>query len=97
MSLVHVEDCAKLHVAALETPEASGRYMCLVESWHWNELLQGIKKHYPQLPGFTPCENNPIRPTEFDLTKRDSLGVAFRSMDTILQESIDYLKSSGEL
>ena len=26
--VVHVEDCAALHVAALENPNAKGRYLC---------------------------------------------------------------------
>jgi len=37
MSYIDVRDCAAIHVAGYE--KGKGRYMCLVESWHWNNIL----------------------------------------------------------
>jgi nucleoside-diphosphate-sugar epimerase len=98
MSWIHVEDCAAMHVAALEQPQATGRYMALVESWHWNELLSCMKQYYPKLPDFEPIsDQNKVTPTKFNLQKMKSLGVKVRSMETILKESVDFLKAVGDL
>jgi cinnamoyl-CoA reductase len=98
MSWIHVEDCAAMHVAALEQPHTSGRYMALVESWHWNELLSCMKQVYPKLPDFVPIpDQDKITPTKFNLQKMNSLGVKVRSMETILKESVDFLEAAGAL
>lgn len=46
-----VRDCAAVHVAAYANPSASGRYMCLDESIHWNQLADILAKVYPKFPG----------------------------------------------
>jgi cinnamoyl-CoA reductase len=98
MSWIHVEDCAGMHVAALEQPQASGRYMSLVESWHWNEILSRMKQLYPKLPDFVPIpDQDKVTPTKFNLQKMNSLGVKVRSMDAILKESVDFLEAAGAL
>ena len=98
MSFIHVEDCAAMHVAALEQPQATGRYMALVEAWHWNELLSCMKQYYPKLPDFVPIsDQDKVMPTKFNLQKMNTLGVKVRSMETILKESVGFLETVGAL
>jgi nucleoside-diphosphate-sugar epimerase len=96
LSLVHVEDCADFHVKALEDPKACGRYICLVESWHWNDILKTIQSHIPGSPPILLCESQ-VQPTQFDFSRRDSLSSSFRTVSEILEQSIKYLELSGDL
>jgi len=88
MSFVDVRDCAAMHVAALETPGASGRYMCLAgtptekrtasgavvyASSHWNEIYATVRELHPTMPPFAPCDGAPVAPTAFDLSRSDAL------------------------
>lgn len=85
MSMIDVRDLAKLHVAALENPTASGRYFGVKKSWHWREILGALEKAAPgyKMPAMDPDET-PVRPTQFDLSRQDTLGVALRDIDEIL-------------
>lgn len=95
MSFVDVRDCAAMHVAALENPEATGRYMCLVESLHWNEIFKILKELYPTMPDVAPCDGEPVKPTQFDLTKMNTLGVQVRDVKTILHDAVQDLVEKG--
>ena len=59
MSFVDVRDCAEQHVKAMEDSAASGRYMSLVPSWHWNDLDHAMQEMYPLMPKSAPCEGTP--------------------------------------
>ena len=39
-SLIHLQDLAKLFLAAYENPSASGRYFGVLESFHWNDIYK---------------------------------------------------------
>jgi cinnamoyl-CoA reductase len=98
MSFIHVEDCARMHTNALDIPEASGRYMCLVESWHWNEIYEKMGELYPLMPNVKPYEGrDKVVPTKFDLVKMGTLGVKVRSIEQILKDSLSYLQAKGAL
>ncbi|MBF2756028.1 MAG: NAD-dependent epimerase/dehydratase family protein [Gammaproteobacteria bacterium AqS3] len=98
MSIIDVRDLAQLHIAALLNPNASGRYFGVKRSWHWREILAALQRC---VPGYSPPpvdpEEVPIRPTGFDLTRRDSLGVPLRDLDEILQAVVDELNRRGML
>ena len=50
-SLTDVRDCADMHVAALESPEAAGqRYLCTSRYLHFTEIADVLRKAYPQAP-----------------------------------------------
>ncbi len=93
MSMIDVRDLAKLHVAALENPSASGRYFGVKKSWHWREILGALEKAAPAytMPAIDPNET-PVRATQFDLTRQATLGVEIRDMDTILESLVAELK-----
>jgi len=104
MSIISVSDLALLHVACLEDESASGRYFGVVQSWNWEEILNAVKKQVPdyQLPTKSFTESNPV--TQFDNSRRDALlknayGEDFKlkHLDLILEETISYLKKSGNL
>ena len=93
MSFVDVRDCAAMHVAGVENPGASGRYMCVVESLHWNDIFKVLEELCPSMPRVAPCDGEPIKPTQFDLAKMHSLGVKIRDVKTILRDALEDLKA----
>ena len=97
MSIIHVEDLARLHVACLQRPDASGRYFGVNQSWPWTEILAKVKEICPEykMPPKKFDTANPV--TRFDNTRRDSLGVKLRPLEDILGDTIAYLKSKGRL
>jgi nucleoside-diphosphate-sugar epimerase len=97
MSFVDVRDCAAIHIAAYEKPDARGRYMCLITSLHWNDVAVILKKCYPKMPTIAPCEGTLVAPTNNDRTKQDSLGVAIRDVSATLKGAIDCLVERNEL
>lgn len=93
MSISHLEDVAKLFLAAYEMPDAQGRYFAVYDSVPWQELYGEISNHVggDQLPA--PLEGEPEEPTRFDFTRRDSLGVKMRDIPTTLRETFEWLES----
>lgn len=93
MSMIHVEDLAGLHVAALERPEARGRYFGVQQSWHWKDILEAVGR---AVPGYTPPlwpeDAVPSRPTQFDFTRRDALGAPARGIDEIVGSVVEELR-----
>ena len=98
MSLIDVRDTAAHHVAAFEL-QKEGRFMSLVESWHWTELIKAFKAAKPDMPTPEPLDADaaPARPTQFDLTRMKSLGVNERPMNVIIAESVAHLVERGLL
>jgi nucleoside-diphosphate-sugar epimerase len=98
MSFIHVDDCARMHTNALELPHAHGRYMCLVESLHWNDIITILQKMYPNMRHVKPYKgNDKVKPTQFNLEKMNTLGVKVRSLEDTFKDSLTYLKARGEL
>eukprot|EP01063_Lacrimia_lanifica_P007924 TRINITY_DN15089_c0_g1_i1.p1 TRINITY_DN15089_c0_g1~~TRINITY_DN15089_c0_g1_i1.p1 ORF type:complete len:362 (+),score=112.73 TRINITY_DN15089_c0_g1_i1:52-1086(+) len=100
MSFVHVDDCAAMHVAALNTSDISGRYMAVIDSWHWNDILAVMKRVHPALPDYTPYTGDEVvTPTRFNTARMErlQLNVATHTMEEALQDARDYLVSVGAL
>ncbi|MEM6925854.1 MAG: NAD-dependent epimerase/dehydratase family protein [Myxococcota bacterium] len=96
MSLIHVDDLARLHVAALTNPAASGRYFGLVQSWHWQDVLEALARHVPSYEAPPWPDDRPrARPTQFDPTRRDALGVGLRGIDAIFADVEAVLRCHG--
>jgi nucleoside-diphosphate-sugar epimerase len=89
MSMIDVRDLAALHVNALENEQASGRYFGVKQSWHWREILEALERVCPgyKMPPPDPDEV-PVRATQFDLTRQNSLGVTVRGLDEILEGQV---------
>ena len=85
MSMIDVNDLAKLHIAALENESVSGRYFALKQSWHWKDILTALSQLYPAYrPPAWPAEMEPAKVTEFNFARRDSLGVELKDLEEIL-------------
>ena len=92
-SMAHIDDVAALFLAAYENPAASGRYYAVYASWPWQDIYAVVAPHVPASAMPAPLEGPPDTPTGFDFTRRDSLGVPFRDIPTILEESLAWLKT----
>ena len=94
MSMIHVEDLAALHLAALDQGGARGRHFGVVRSWHWQDILDALARVAPAwtAPSW-PEGRERARPTRFDTTRRDALGVELRGVDAMLG---DLLAGMGE-
>lgn len=97
MSFIDVEDTAAIHIAAFENREASGRYMCVEASLHWNEIVDLFKQNYPAMTAIPHCDDAPVTPTQFDRTKQDSLGVTVKTVPAILAGVVAELDTKGLL
>jgi len=101
MSFIDVRDLAELELAALENKNARGRYFGVVASWHWKDIVDTIKRHYPEY-SVPPCnyeeeDMKDIMPTKYDHTRKNSLKVNLRGLDEIIGQAIEHLKHRGEL
>lgn len=92
-SMAHIDDVAALFLAAYEKPEASGRYFAVYASWPWRDIYGVLAPHMSASVMPEALEGEPDAPTGFDFTRRDSLGVKFRDVPTILEDSIAWLKT----
>ncbi|CAE8700123.1 unnamed protein product [Polarella glacialis] len=97
MSFVDVRDCAEQHVRAMEDETKQGRYMSLESSWHWNELDKLLQEIHPAMPASLPCEGLPSKPSHFDQSRTQSLGVTFRKVPEILRSAREELMAKGLL
>jgi nucleoside-diphosphate-sugar epimerase len=93
-SMAHIDDIAALFLAAYESPTAKGRYYALRESWHWNDIYKTLKQIEPTLAIPPLYQGEPAIPTQFDFTRRDSLGVKLRDIPEILADAVRWAKAS---
>jgi nucleoside-diphosphate-sugar epimerase len=94
MSIVDVRDLAALHRAAFEDDAAQGRYLGLVQSWHWRDILASLHRAHPAYtPPAWPKDAVPTAPTAYDLSRMRTLGVALRGLDAILADVVDDLRT----
>ena len=93
MSLIDVRDLAMLHVNALERGEARGRYFGVRQSWRWREILAALERAWPayHMPPIDPGEI-PVRPTAFELTRQNTLGVHIRGLDEMIRAHVEELE-----
>ena len=94
MSMIDARDLAEMHVASLMNKKARGRYFGVKQSWHWRDILAAIEKQVPQytMPPIDPDEV-PVRPTAFDTSRRDSLGVNLRDLDAIIGSHVEAIRA----
>ena len=93
-SLIHLQDLARLFLAAYEDSSASGRYFGVLESFHWNDIYKECQKLIPDMQMPEPFSGDPVVPTQFDFKRRDSLGIKIRDFPTIMRETVEWLKNN---
>lgn len=100
MSIIDVRDLASLHVSCALNPSASGRYFGVNKSFPWKEILNTFKEVHE---GYIPPPLNEEEdyeskvPTQFDHTRKNSLGVELRDLKTTLRDLVEYLKSKNAI
>ncbi len=93
-SMIHLRDLAELFLACHENKNASGRYYGVYKSLHWNDIYIECQKQIPYMKMPELFYGNVAEPTEFDFSRRDSLGVKIRDFPTILKDTITWIKSN---
>jgi len=106
-SMSDVRDVCALKIACLEQSGAAGRYLCLAECDGWTDLDKLMKEIYSAMPLSAPVPEpvtsrfgKPIAEpivTHWDLSQMQSLGIPYRSVREILQQSLDFFRERGEL
>ncbi|XP_062155841.1 cinnamoyl-CoA reductase 1-like [Alnus glutinosa] len=97
---VHVRDVALAHILVLETPSASGRYLCAESVLHRGDVVQILAKLFPEYPIPTKCsdEKNPrAKPYTFSNQKLKELGLEFTPVKQCLYETVKSLQEKGVL
>ncbi|GAB5372691.1 hypothetical protein AAMO2058_001686500 [Amorphochlora amoebiformis] len=95
MSVIDVRDLAEMHVSAAENNKARGRYFGVAQAARWEEILLAFAKAFP---GYTPpprFQGQANIPTQFDFTRRDSLGVSFRTLQETANDLATFFKERG--
>ena len=93
-SMIHLRDLANMFLACYENSNASGRYFGVYKSLHWQEIYVECKKIIPQMQMPEALNEVAIKPTGFNFTRRDSLGVKIRDFPSILSDTISWIKSN---
>ncbi|OQR91658.1 hypothetical protein ACHHYP_04501 [Achlya hypogyna] len=96
-AVVDVRDVAAAHIAGLETPSASGRYILVSTTTDDFEIRDAVRKADPaaNLPADEPPAVRATR-TLVDTTKAQAeLGVSFRPLEEMVQGTVDSLHQLG--
>mmetsp|Transcript_8692 Transcript_8692/g.17625 ORF Transcript_8692/g.17625 Transcript_8692/m.17625 type:complete len:339 (+) Transcript_8692:48-1064(+) len=100
MSIIDVRDLAELHVASAMKDGASGRYFGVNRSFPWKEILASFSEVYPSYepPPLKPGEDYDGKvATQFDHSRKESLGVTLRPLKDTLQSLVEFLKEKGAI
>jgi len=97
MSTIDVRDLAALNVACAETPGASGRYFGISGAWRWEEILTALNKAYPEFKVPPRFEGEAAIATQFDFSRRESLGVPMRTLQETCDDLVAFFKTRGAL
>ncbi|EFJ22121.1 hypothetical protein SELMODRAFT_175949 [Selaginella moellendorffii] len=93
---VGVGDVAEAHLLAYENPNASGRYLCVERVAHYEDVVETLRKLYPEYPIPTECEDNGSpKATPYAISTRklqEELGLRFHSLEHNLKECVESLK-----
>ncbi|RCV40256.1 hypothetical protein SETIT_9G038000v2 [Setaria italica] len=94
---VHVEDVALAHILVFENPSASGRHLCNESISHWSDFAAKVAELYPnyKVPKF-PTDTQPgLVRAEVGSKKLIALGMQFSSLEKIIRDAVESLKSRG--
>jgi len=97
MSIIDVRDLAALHVACAENVGASGRYHGVNRSFPWEEILAAYNSAYPAFTVPPRFEGEGNLPTQFDHTRKESLGVPMRSLEETMRDLVAFFQERSVL
>ena len=92
-SMIHLRDLANIFLAVYENKECNGRYFGVYDSIHWQDIYAECKKLIPQMKLPEPIKEKAVKPTGFDFSRRDSLGLEIKDFRITLKDTINWIKS----
>ncbi|KAL1558353.1 phenylacetaldehyde reductase-like [Salvia divinorum] len=97
MTLVHVKDVALAHILLYENISAAGRHLCVESLSRYDEFVEQMEKAYPEykLPKSSKEKQYGLVESEAALKKLINLGVEYISMEQIVKDTIESLRSKG--
>ncbi|OMO70242.1 NAD-dependent epimerase/dehydratase [Corchorus capsularis] len=99
LGAVHVKDVAKAQILLLESPAASGRYLCTNGIYQFGNFAETVSQLFPQYPvhRFTG-ETQPGLVSCKDAAKRlIELGLIFTPVEEAVRETVESLQAKGFL
>lgn len=93
-SMSHLHDLSSLFIAAYEDSEAKGRFFGVYDSWHWQDIYDELRRILPDMQMPLPIVGDLKPATQFDFTRRDSLGVRFRDIPSCLKETVAWIQTN---
>ncbi|KAL9246091.1 hypothetical protein vseg_019670 [Gypsophila vaccaria] len=99
LGAVHVKDVARAQILLLETPSASGRYLCSNGIYQFGDFAAKVAELFPEYPvhrfsgetqpGLVPCKEA--------AKKLIDLGLEFTPFEEAIKETVESLKAKGFL
>ncbi|KAL5714127.1 hypothetical protein ACHQM5_016130 [Ranunculus cassubicifolius] len=95
--IVDVRDVARAHILAFEIFSASGRYLLVERVAHFSDILNILRKTYPDLLLPEKCSSDePFAPTyKVSNKKRKSLGIELIPLEVSLKDIVESLKEKN--
>ncbi|XP_077233034.1 cinnamoyl-CoA reductase CAD2-like [Tasmannia lanceolata] len=97
MGSAHVKDVALAHILLYENPSASGRHLCVEAIAHFSDFAAKVAELYPEykVPSFPKDTQPGLLRAQNPCKKLVDLGLHFSSMEQIIKDSVESLKSKG--
>ncbi|GAB2274268.1 hypothetical protein Dimus_009034 [Dionaea muscipula] len=97
MGVVHVKDVALAHILVYEKKSATGRHLCVESISHFGDFAAEVAKIYPEyrVPRLPKDTQPGLLRAKNGAQKLMDLGLQFISMEQIIKDAVDSLKSKG--
>ncbi|XP_068669464.1 cinnamoyl-CoA reductase 1-like [Aristolochia californica] len=97
MGSVHVKDVALAHILLYENSSASGRHLCLESIAHFSDFAAKVAELFPEYKvARFPKDTQPgLLRAQNPCKKLIDLGLHFSSMEEIVKDSVESLRSRG--
>ncbi|XP_043723760.1 cinnamoyl-CoA reductase 1 isoform X1 [Telopea speciosissima] len=97
MGSVHVKDVALAHILVYENKSASGRHLCVEAISHYGDFAATVSELYLEykLPRLPKDTQPGLLRSKNGSKKLMDLGLQFASMEEIIKDSVESLKSKG--
>lgn len=98
--VVDVRDVALAHILVYATPTASGRYFCCNLVMEKKDMVETLKRHYPNYALPTKCldgEHQGWELTNISTKKLQGLGLLYTPIEKTLAETVESFQKKGIL
>ncbi|KAK3019342.1 hypothetical protein RJ639_003873 [Escallonia herrerae] len=97
MGSVHVKDVALAHILVYENTSATGRHLCVEAISHYGDFAAKVAELYPEykVPRLPKDTQPGLLRAKNGAQKLMDLGMQFISMEQIIKDSVESLRSKG--